>query len=259
MSKFTSIPQDTLIVKQDPSKVYGGISYIVQQKSGSNTGIGISRQNLAIFDFEFILPFLLFLLLTIFTVGFRKSIIKIFDSFLRFKKFISYQRNQILGQDLFFIYLILLSIFACALFVAQILKILAPNFLYGYFASVFGVVSGVIALFFACKFLIIWIIGIVTERKQLFFDIIASQLFSFAIMGFFIIVAFVVKDFLDEIYLNTLLIVLSSILFLIFCQYFFRSFRLFVYENVPIFFWFLYFCTIEIMPIALFIKYLEGV
>ncbi|MDR0419758.1 MAG: hypothetical protein LBH34_06065, partial [Prevotellaceae bacterium] len=100
MSKFTPILQDTLIVKQDPSKIYGGMSYITQQKSGFDMGIGINRQNLAVFDFEFVLPFLLFLLLTIFTVGFRRSnIFRIFDSFFRFKRFISYQRNQILGQE----------------------------------------------------------------------------------------------------------------------------------------------------------------
>jgi hypothetical protein len=239
-----------------PHKVYGHTSVLVSDGLGKS-GDAIPRQNLATFDFRFGMPFLLLIMLVVLVVKFRRSIGRMFISVFRFKKFLSFQRAQFLGEGLYLFLIALFSIFSFSLFAAEVVRVFWPEVFTLSFSSAFLIAVTVVLVFFLFRMISSWLIGYVSKSKVLFADIRQSQFLIFAVMNMLLIPTFIVKDFLDDTQTHNVLIILLLVLFLAILQCFFRTLRLFLHQNSSVFFWFLYFCTIEILPFVVCFKYLE--
>jgi hypothetical protein len=241
------------------SEVYGSKSQLVGTHA-VNRGIGQLRPNIAFFDFKFSLPLLLLLFLAIFFLFFRKNFSSLMGSLLNFKKFLGYRRTQEWGNFSFLFLLFLFSVLSLALFFAEVAHSFIPAFSENEsFVFLFLISCAASVFFFLFRFFVGWLIGVIADEKHLFSDILHSQLMFFVLMGFTIIPMILIKNFCDESFTIYVYMLLSFLLLLIFSLYFFRTIRLFIQENISIFFWILYFCTIEILPITIAIKILEGV
>lgn len=164
------------------------------------------------------------------------------------------------NNPFFFVALFLFSVISLALFFTENLHYFAPvlsedkSFLF-----LFATVVGATTCFLLLRFLVCWLIGVVSNEKRLFSDVIYSQVLFFAAMGFAIVPLILVKNFCVEAFAMNIFMLLYFMLLLIFVLYFCRTIRLFIQENNSIFFWILYFCTVEILPIIVAIKKLEGI
>ncbi len=248
---------DSVVVTgSQPYKVYGGESQLVGTHT-SGVGIGLPRQNIALFNFMFGLPLFLFLLLFVFIVSFRKSFSNLIISFASFKKFWNAQRTQIWGEVPFFILLFLFSILPLALFLTENMRVYMPEYSEEQFSLIFIPMCAVMGIFMLLRIVFYSIVGWVSREKQLFSDLIYTQLIFFAIMGITIVPIFLARNFLDNSVSANLLFPLNLFLLAIFCLYFFRTIRLFLHGKISFFFWILYFCTLEILPMTVIFKFLE--
>jgi hypothetical protein len=240
-------------------EVYGSGARLVASYSVGND-VGRLRPNIAFFDVQFSLSLLMLVLLSIVFLSFRKKISSSLDSLLNFRKFWNYRRPQGGTNPLFIASLLLFSVLSLALFFAEVSYHVVPvlsetsSFLFLFIA-----ICGMVAGFFLLRIFVCWLIGLISNEKQLFSDIIHSQVLFFAAMGFAIAPIILLKNFCVEAFTMSLFILLCALLLLIFVLYFFRTIRIFMQENNSIFFWILYFCTIEILPIILTIKFLEEI
>jgi hypothetical protein len=242
-----------------PSAIYGSRAHLVASRSVGE-GIGQLRPNAAFFNFNFSLSLLLLIFLSVFYLFFRKNFSTLFDTLLSFRKFWNYRRMQGWSNFLFYIFLFLFTVFSLALFFAEILHYFVPALAESVpFLFLFVAFCGVATGFFLLRFFVCWLIGTVANEKQLFSDIIYSQTLFFAAMGLAITPIILVKNFCAEPFAVNIFIALYALLSLIATLYFFRTIRLFIQENNSIFFWILYFCTIEILPIVVAIKILGGI
>jgi hypothetical protein len=247
-------------VEAQPSEFYGSRSQLVATHA-VDRGVGHLRPNIAFFDFKFSLPLLLLLFLAAFFSLFRKKFSTLILSFLNFKKFLSYRRKQKKwGDFLFLLMQFLFSILSLALFFAEVAHTFIPVFSETKsFAFLFLAACTVSIFFLLLRFSICWLIGVIAEEKRLFSDIIHFQLMFFVLMGFTIIPMILIKNFYDATVSMYIFTPLSFLLLVIFSLYFFRTIRLFMQGNISIFFWILYFCTIEILPVTIAIKIIEEV
>lgn len=244
------------VAHSQPREVYGRESYLVQSYT-ANVGIGLPRQNIALFDFKFGLPLLLFILLFIFIISFRKSFSKLVISFASFKKFWNFQRAQIWGELPFFTLLFIFSIFPLSLLFTEFTRTYFPAFSEELFSEIFLLTCAMVGIFMLLRLIFYRLIGLVSKEKQLFNDLIYTQLIFFAMEALTIVPVFLIKDFLDESISNNILFPLCLFLLGILCLYFFRTIRLFLREKASFFFWILYFCTLEILPLTIIFKFLE--
>jgi hypothetical protein len=154
----------------------------------------------------------------------------------------------------------LFSILSLALFFAEAAHTFIPAFSEPKsFAFLFLAACAASIFFLLLRFSICWLTGVIAEEKRLFSDIIHFQLMFFVLMGFAIIPMILIKNFCDATVSMYIFMPLSVLLLGIFSLYFFRTVRLFMQGNISIFFWILYFCTIEILPITIAIKIIEEV
>jgi hypothetical protein len=246
-------------VEVQPSEFYGNNSQLVATQVVGR-GIGQLRSNMVVFDFKFSLPLILLLLLTVLFLFFRKNFSNLIAFLLSFKKFWNYRRTQEWNSVPFFLSLFLFSVFSLALFFAEV----ACSFMLEFsenesFAFLFFAACGASILFLLLRFFACWIIGAVANEKRLFSSIRYTQLMFFALMSFAIVPMVLVKNFCGENLSTYIFISLCLLLSPMILLYFFRTIRLFIQESCSIFFWILYFCTIEILPIIIAIKFLGGV
>jgi hypothetical protein len=242
-----------------PHEVYGRYSYLVPS-SQSTLGIGLPRQNIALFDLKFGLPLLLFIALFIFIVSFRKSFSKLIVSFASFKKFWNYQRAQIWGELPFFALLFIFSIFPISLLCAEIFRVYLPSFSEeNSFGLIFLYTCAAVGVLLLLRLLCYRLVGAIAKEKMLFNDMIYTQLIFFAVVGLAIVPTFLIKDFLDESIAENIMLPLMLFSLFVFCLYFFRTMRLFLRVKMPFLFWILYFCTLEILPLTVIFKLLENV
>jgi hypothetical protein len=251
-------PEADSVVAMHPSLVYGENSHLVQSYT-SNVGIGLPRPNIALFDFKFGLPLLLFIFLFVFVVLFRKSFSKLVVSFVSFKKFWSYQRAQIWGELPFFVLLFIFSVFPISLLCTEIVRSLFSVFSEDPFGLTFLQMSVVVSAIMLLRLVCYRIVGFVSKEKQLFNDLVYTQLIFFAVVSLTNVPVFFVKDFLEKGIAESLLFPLLIFSLAIFCLYFFRTVRLFLHVKSSFLFWILYFCTMEILPLVVIFKFLEDV
>jgi hypothetical protein len=245
--------------KVQSNEIYGKGAHLVASHAVGE-GIGLPRPNVAFFGANFSLSLLLLMLLSVFFLVFRKNLSTFLSSVLHFRKFWSYRRTQSWNNPLFFVFLFLFSVFSLALFLTEVFHYFAPEWFENKsFLFLFVGAGGVTACFLLLRFFVCWLIGFISNEKQLFSDIVYSQMLFFAAMSFTIVPIILVKNFCVDVFAMNVFMLLCFLLLLIFILYFFRTIRLFIQEKDSIFFWILYFCTIEILPIIVAVKNLEGI
>lgn len=245
-----------------PEKVYGAETQLIASSSVEKglKGIGQPRPNVVFFDLRFSLSLFLLLFLSGFFIFFRRNLSNFWTLLLDFRKFWNYRRAQSWNNFLFFLFLFLFSVSSLSLFFAEVLHNFFPVLTETMsFGSLFVTTCGAMSGFLLLRFFVNWLIGVVSNEKQLLSDIIYSQLLFFTAMGFAITPLILVKNFCIDAFAGSIFMLLYVLLLLIFAMYFFRTIRLFIQENNSIFFWILYFCTVEILPIIAAIKFLGGI
>lgn len=243
-------------VEVQPNEFYGSKSQLVATHAAGRS-IGQLRPNMVFFDFRFSLPLVFLLILTVFFL--RKFSSRI-AFLLSIKKNWNYRQAQTWSNGPFFLLLLLFSAFSLALFFAEVMYSFIPAFSESVsFAFLFFISCGASVLFLLLRFFTCWLVGAVADEKRLFAGVRRAQLMCFVLMGFTIVPMILVKNFCSESLTVYIFISLCFLLLLISSLYFFRTIRLFMQESCSIFFWILYFCTIEILPITIAIKILEGI
>jgi hypothetical protein len=244
--------------QQGLHEVYGGGSYVVQAYT-PNVGIGLARQNVASLDFRFATPLLMLLMLVAITLVFRRNLARFVVSFFRFRKYMVYRQAPLWNSKLFYTIIFLFSVLALALLMTELVQQVSPAFAENSaFAVLFLAFCGITAGLMLLRLAACRCIGMVANADSLFVNIAISQLLYFAIMSILVVLAFFIKSFLDESFALPVLVPLGGVLGAAVCMYVMRTVRLFLYEKSLLFFWFLYFCTVEILPLTITYKVLEN-
>jgi hypothetical protein len=244
--------------QQGLHEVYGGGSYVVQAYT-PNVGIGLARQNVASLDFRFATPLLMLLMLVTLTLLFRRNLARFIVAFFNLRKFLIHRQAPLWNTKLFFTVIFVFSVLALALLLAETVQQISPTFAENSaFAMLFLAFCGITAGLMLLRFAACRCIGMVADAGSLFTNIAISQLLYFTIMSIMVVLAFFVKTFLDESFAIPVLAPLGVALGVALCMYMVRTVRLFLHEKALIFFWFLYFCTVEILPLTITYKVLEN-
>ncbi|MDR3329031.1 MAG: DUF4271 domain-containing protein [Prevotellaceae bacterium] len=247
---------DSAAACQQPRAVFGS-NAPWKQFYTNNIGIGLPRPNMVPVDFTMGLTMAFPLFLLLFIYFFRKQFSLVFQNFFRFKLFWSFRRTQPWVNLPFRVLLFVFSAFSLSLLITESVQQFSPAFADEAFSALFFPVCVATGIFLLLRLLGSHIVGAVSTEKQLFSDILYAQFLLFALMSVAIGVAFLLKIFLDKMYSNIIIVPLYIALGFFLCSYFFRTVRLFMQWENAIFFWFLYFCTFEILPLVIIVKFID--
>ncbi|MGL4908938.1 MAG: DUF4271 domain-containing protein [Bacteroidales bacterium] len=226
----------------------------MQKEFSINVGIGIPRPNLITFDVFFTLSLLVFLVSCLIILFFQKRIYVLFlncFSFNAFFKNAKLARTQHLNAFLFF------SIFSLSLFFQQVYNqdVFFVNDTFSDY--LFLILSVSFFVYFIFKAFVLLIIAHTVKQKQLFQDIRGSLVFVFTIAGIIVSTfGFCVFLFSKSVqyWMAILLLGFLGVLVLL---YIFRTIRLFLHQKNTFFFWILYFCTVEILPLLIVLSLID--
>jgi len=241
-----------ILLESHPELVFGKISSPAQKVSVAKVGLATERdtQNLGFISFGILTIGLIFFVINL---KFQyKNVVAVVQGFFSFRE----ARKTYLSRSLNFkrftyfstiFYLITFSVFLVLLvqtYAGNTVKNLGalPSYL-----AAFG-------LLFLLYLLRIWawkVLGNVSRNRQLFGELrfnhmVFYAVFALSIFPLQIIASYTVKA--ASLFFIQLSIYITAIVLILFIV---RSLRLFLNHRVSFSFWFLYFCTLEILPVLL--------
>ncbi len=241
-------------------EIYGVKSTLLAKPTAAyTTGEGIARKHPLGNSLAF-LPvigvLLLALLLLRYTRGYLSQLLLLLISYKRAHK--QYKSNlQIFNRTL--LALALFSIVPAAILITYILHTF-PNQLtidIGVNYELYLIVGGLFLGFTVLKGFILSIAGALTCEEKLIQELrYNSRIFlgSWGIIILPFVILLAVSN--DEPNKLTIFYIIISISILLYILYLIRGFQLFLAEKVSIFFWILYLCTLELLPMILVFDYL---
>lgn len=241
-----------ILLESHPELVFGKSSKPVQKVSVAKVGIAKDRetQNLGFVSFSILTLGLIFFIVSLkFQYKNVESVIKGFFSLREARR--TYQSRSLNFKRFTYLstvfYLLTFSVF-----LVQLAQKYGGNTV-----KELGALSSFLAAFailVALYFIRIWgwgLLGNISRSRDLFEEFKFNHLLFYAVFSLAIFPLQVVASYAEKqvslffIQLSIYFVVIILLLFII------RSFRLFLSHRVSFFFWFLYFCTLEILPVLL--------
>jgi hypothetical protein len=214
---------------------------------------GSLRESIFKFNAHFGLVWaLLCLFLVVLFLRRQKKVNVIISNLFYYRKFVNIQRFQSAQLLTTYGLFCILILAACIAEIGQVFQGISLDD--GGFMINFAIAFVGCALFFALKSGICYVILSIAKQKALFINMFYTQIFTFVAMCFTLIALCCVYTLVLPVNAISLLYIQGAVALLFLLIYFVRSFFIFVEKEVPFFFWLLYFCTVEILPIALVCK-----
>jgi hypothetical protein len=145
------------------------------------------------------------------------------------------------------------------IFIFHLLKIINPSI---FSSSNFYIILGcfvIIILYYFIRFLINKIVGFLLNQQQVFNEFIHSYFIYLKVMGLALLPLVTIISFVSVNYRLIFLILGTIIIFLLYIISIFRATRIMIKKGILIFYWILYLCTIEFLPIMLLYKFISSI
>lgn len=241
-----------ILLESHPELVFGKMSRPTQKVLAAKVGLAKERdtQNLGFISFGILTIGLMFFVVSL---KFQyKNVVAVLQGFFSFRE----ARKSYLSRSLNFKHFTYLSTIFYLLTFSVFLVLLVQKYGGNTVKDIGALPSYLTAfvLLVVLYLLRIWawkLLGNVTRNKQLFSELTFNHLifyavFALSIFPLQIIASYTVKSVsLFFIQMSIYITVIVLILFVV------RTLRLFLNHRVSFFFWFLYFCTLEILPVLL--------
>jgi len=147
----------------------------------------------------------------------------------------------------------------CGIFLFHLLKITKPSiFIYTSFYIILSCFIFILLLYFI-RFLINKIVGFLLDQQQVFNEFIHSYFIYLKVMGLALLPLVTIISFISENYRLIFLIFGIIIIFILYTLSIFRATRIMIKKGILIFYWILYLCTIEFLPIILLYKFISSI
>lgn len=247
-----------ILLESHPELVYGKSSLKTQITVPAKVGEAIPRetQNLGFVSFAFLTIGIIFFVVSL---KFQfKHVVSIFKSLISFHEAHKTYQSRSLGFKRFETYSALFYLLTVTVFTVLIAQKFAGSFIrdLGIFLAYLLFLGSITVLFFLKK-LVMSVVANISRRKDLFDELkfshqifctaIALSLFPLQVIASYSDFSVASIFIYTSIYLVIILLILYSV----------RSLRLFLSYRVSFFFWFLYFCTLEMLPVAVGLYLLE--
>jgi hypothetical protein len=116
---------------------------------------------------------------------------------------------------------------------------------------------GTIICIYIYRYIINKIFGFVFYQKQVFNEYLHSAFIYYKAMGLFLLPIILLIYIVSEKYRIGLLTIGTIIIFLLYFINVFKATRIMLQKGILLFYWILYLCTVEFLPIILIYKYLS--
>lgn len=241
-----------ILLESHPELVYGKFSQKTQVVVPSKVGEAIPREskNLGFISFALLTVGLIILVISYkfqlkHMLSILKSIVSMREAQKTFQgRSLSFKRYAVLSATF---YLLTFTVFA---------MLVAQKFASG-FVKEFGIAPtylvlfiSIVALYFA-KLLSLSVIANVSRQKTLFSELKFNHLIFFTTFAIFLFPLQVIASYSDSAASSIFIYISIYLVIILLVQYNIRTLRLFLNYRVSFFFWFLYFCTLELLPLLI--------
>jgi hypothetical protein len=159
------------------------------------------------------------------------------------------------------VYLILNIIFTLSggLFCYQLLKFYKPNLIGSNHFYVLLACFGFILAIYIFKFSINKVLGFILDQVQTFDEYLHSSFIYFKVSGLFLLPLISIISFISDNYRFPFIVIGLIIFFVLYFISIYRATRIMLQKGILLFYWILYLCTVEFLPVILFYKYFNSV
>jgi len=230
----------------------------IAKNSFDHENIRIQSNSFGYFMDNFILILIIFsiLLLAWSKVFFGKYISQVLRAAFNYSEAFKLFRDHNSIVDRFYLLLNIIFTISGGLFLFHLLKIAKPEiFSHNPFYVILVCFSFILAIYFS-RYLINKIIGFLLNQRQLFDEFIHSIFIYLKVMGLALLPLVVVISFIDLNYRSIFLTFGAITISFLYIISIFRATRIMIKKGILIFYWILYLCTIEFLPIILFYKFI---
>lgn len=247
-----------VLLESHPELVYGRFSAKVQLVNPARVGEAKPRetQNLGFVSFV-VLTIGIILFITSLKFQFKNAL-SIIQSFISIREARKSYQNRSLSFKRFALFSTIFYVLTFTVFSILIAQRFAGNFVreFGILLSYFVFFLAILSLFFAKVFS--WnVLGNISRNSELFSELKYNHLIFYTSFALAIFPLLVVASYADAVVSKVFIYLSIYLVIILLVQYIVRSLRLFLSYRVSFFFWFLYFCTLEMLPIAVALYLLQ--
>lgn len=247
-----------VLLESHPELVYGRSSAKVQFVNSARVGEAKPRetQNLGFVSFV-VLTIGIILFITSLKFQFKNAL-SIIQSFISIREARKSYQSRSLSFKRFALFSTVFYVLTFTVFSILIAQRFAGNFVreFGILLSYFVFFLAILSLFFAKVFS--WnVLGNISRNSELFNELKYNHLIFYTSFALAIFPLLVVASYADAVVSKVFIYLSIYLVIILLVQYIIRSLRLFLSYRVSFFFWFLYFCTLEMLPIAVALYLLQ--
>jgi hypothetical protein len=210
-------------------------------------------------NFILVLIIFSFILLTWSKVFFGKYISQILRAAFNYSEAYKLYRDHNSIIDRFYWLLNIIFTISGGIFLFHLLKIFKPEvFNYAQIFTVFGCFAFILVIYFS-RYLISKIVGFLLNQQQTFNEFIHSIFVYLKVMGLALLPLVTIISFVPANYRPQFLILGTTIIFLLYIISIFRATSIMIKKGILLFYWILYLCTIEFLPIILLYKFVNSI
>jgi hypothetical protein len=210
---------------------------------------------------NFILTFLLlsFILLAWIKVSFGKYLNQLLKAIIYYSESAKlYHDHNSLIERLYFV-LNVIFIISGGFFSFYLIQYFKPSFIFFHPILVVLICYGSIILIYLSRFIVNKILGFLFDHGKSFNEHIHSTFIYYKAAGLFLLPIVSIIPYISDSYGHILLIIGVLIIFILYIISIFRATRIMLQKDILLFYWILYLCTIEFLPIMLIYKFINSI
>lgn len=270
LHKYTFEPwSDIISVKNSNYKTYINekpVFYTLEKDSSKilkpfdveKSTIHLNQYNSFTNNFILLLLFASFTLLAWVKISFEKYLNQLLRSAILYSEAarMYFDHNTIINR--FYLIMNIIFVNSGGLFIYYLIKYIQPAFLEGHPVILLSGCFVLISAIFFYRFIITKTFGFILFQSKTFNEYLHSNYSYFKVLGLFLLPLVLIKSFMFEKYEIELLTIGILLIFILYIISIFRATKIILQKGILIFYWILYLCTVEFLPILLLYKYLRS-
>jgi hypothetical protein len=210
-------------------------------------------------DLSLLLIISSFVLIASIKALFNKYLSQLFRAIISYSEAYKLYRDYNVIIDRVYFLLNFNFIITGSLFGFFLLKLLKPAKIFDLNLTVLLLCSVFILCIFFSRYLLNKFIGFILDQKQAFDEFLHSNLLYYKVAGLFLLPVSSFLALIAEKYHFTFILTGIIIIFIIYTISIFRATTIMLKKGILLFYWILYLCTIEILPLLLLYKFFNTV
>jgi hypothetical protein len=219
----------------------------------------IDQSYISISDLSLLLVILSFILIASIKALFNKYLNQLLRAIISYSEAYKLYRDYNAIIDRVYFLLNLNFIITGSLFGFFLLKLLNPSKLFSSNNLILLLCSAFIICIFFSRYLLNKFIGYILDQKQAFDEFLHSNLLYYKVTGLFLLPVVSFLALISDKYHFTFVLAGILIIFFIYIISIFRATTIMLRKGILLFYWILYLCTIEFLPLLLLYKFFNAV